>query len=173
MRVLAQAKEWRPVFESLPEPRKPASAPEQPAPQGQSGDEILRKLTKQLPDRLTVKASGKEEAGYAYVVVDDGQGESFVQINVQPDMSKTEGDLFGSDAEVLADGTKVATRQGPGEKGGEGVKMSQVDTLRPDGLRVVISAFNAANQNEAATREAPALTLAELQKIATNTLWLS
>lgn len=171
MKVLAQAKEWRPIIESLPEPAEPAL--EQPAPQGQSGDVILGKLTEQLPDRLTVKASGKQQTEYAYVVVDDGQGKSFVQINVQPNMSDVEGELFGSDAKVLADGTKVTTHQGPGEKGGEGVKTRQVDTIRPDGLRVVISAFNAANQNEAATREAPALTLAELQKIATSKLWQS
>ncbi|MFD9501789.1 hypothetical protein [Streptomyces sp. NPDC060035] len=171
MKVLAQAKQWRPIIESLPAPGQPAL--EQPAPQGQSGGAILGKLTELLPDGLTVKASGKQETEYAYVVVDDGKGKSFVQINVQPNMSDVEGELFGSDAKVLADGTKVTARQGPGEKGGEGVKMRQVDTIRPDGLRVVISAFNAANQNEAATREAPALTLAELQKIATSKVWQS
>ena len=132
---------------------------------------ILRELKKQLPHGLTVKASGKQETEYAYVVVDDGQGRSLVQINVQPDMSDVEGDLFGSGAKVLADGTKVATQQGPGEKGGEGVNMRQVDTIRPDGFRVVISAFNTANQSQAATREYPALTLAELEKIATSKVW--
>ncbi|MEV0492030.1 hypothetical protein [Streptomyces atratus] len=134
---------------------------------------IVGELTKRLPDGLTVKASGKQETEYAYVVVDDGQGKSFVQINVQPNMSEVEGDLFGSDAKVLADGTKVTTHQGPGEKGGKGVKMRQVDTIRPDGLRVVISAFNAANQNVAAGRKDPALTLAELQRIATSKVWQS
>lgn len=171
MKALAQAKQWRPIIESLPAPGQPVL--EQPAPQGQTGGVILGKLTELLPDRLTVKASGKQETEYAYVVVDDGQGKSFVQINVQPDMSDVEGQLFGFDAKVLADGTKVTTHQGPGEKGGDGVKMNQVDTIRPDGFRVVISAFNAANQNEAATREAPALTLAELQEIATSTVWQS
>ncbi|MEW2175407.1 hypothetical protein AB0890_03615 [Streptomyces sp. NPDC005406] len=171
MKALVRAEEWRPIAASLPEPDRPA--PEQPAPQGMSGEVILDKLTGQLPGRLTVKASGKQETEYAYVVVDDGRGKSFVQINVQPDMSGVAGDLVGSDAEVLADGTRVTTRQGPGEKGGAGVTMRQVDTLRPDGFRVVISAFNAANQNEAATRENPALTLAELKKIATSKVWRS
>lgn len=36
-----------------------------------------------------------------------------------------------------------------------------------------MSAFNAANQNEAATREDPALTLADMEKIATSKVWLS
>ncbi|MFJ8861147.1 hypothetical protein ACIRD8_22295 [Streptomyces sp. NPDC102451] len=171
MKALAQAEEWRPIVEALPEPAEPVR--EAPVPQGRSGDAILDELTGLLPDGLTVKASGKQETEYAYVVVDDGQGKSFVQINVQPGMSDVAADLFGSDAKVLADGTKVATEQGPGEKGGAGVKMRQVDTIRPDGLRVAISAFNAANQNEAATREEPALTLAELEKIATSTVWQS
>lgn len=171
MKALVRAEEWLPILDSLPEPAKPAPSPS--APQGLSGDVILNRLTGQLPDGLTVKASGKQETEYAYVVVDDGRGRSFVQINVQPDMSGVEGGLFGSDTKVLADGTKVATHEGPGEKGGEGVTMRQVDTIRPDGLRVVISAFNTANQNEAATREEPALTLTELRKIATSKVWLS
>ncbi|MFI6119591.1 hypothetical protein ACIBCU_07025 [Streptomyces sp. NPDC051064] len=171
LKALVRAEEWRPIIASLPDPEQPPL--EQPAPQGQNGDVILGRLIKQLPDGLTVKASGGQETEYAYVVVDDGQGKSFVQINVQPDMSDVEGDLFGPDAKVLADGTKATTRQGPGEKGGDGVKMWTVDTIRPDGFRVVISAFNAANQNEAATREAPALTLAEMEKIATSKVWQS
>ncbi|MFJ6849168.1 hypothetical protein ACIQM3_01315 [Streptomyces sp. NPDC091271] len=170
LKALARAEEWRPIIESLPAPEQPPL--EQPAPQGQNGDVILGRLIEQLPDGLTVKASGRQEAEYAYVVVDDGQGKSFVQINVQSDMSDVEGDLFGPDAKVLADGTKVTTRQGPGEKGGD-VKMWTVDTIRPDGFRVVISAFNTANQNEAATREDPALTLAEMEKIVTSKVWLS
>ncbi|MER7724803.1 hypothetical protein [Streptomyces sp. NPDC096323] len=171
MEALVRANEWRPILESLPEPAQPAPAPS--APRGMSGEAILRELKKQLPDGLTVQASGKQETEYAYVVVDDGQGQSLVQINVQPDMSDVAGDLFGSDAKVLADGTKVVTHEGPGEKGGEGVNMRQVDTIRPDGFRVVISAFNTANQNQAATREYPALTLAELEKIATSKVWRS
>lgn len=171
MKSLVRAEEWRPILASLPEPAAPAPVPS--APQGLSGDVILERLTEQLPDGLTVKASGKQESEYAYVVVDDGRGRSFVQINVQPNMSDVESDLFSSDTEVLADGTKVATHQGPGEKGGEGVKVNQVDTIRPDGLRVAVSAFNTANQNEAATRAEPALTLAQLQKIATSSSWRS
>ncbi|MGP3753508.1 hypothetical protein [Streptomyces sp. IBSNAI001] len=171
MKRLAQAEEWRPLLASLPESE--ASAPQPPAPAGLSGDAILSRLTGLLPEGLTVKETGKQEAEYAYVVVDDGQGKSFVQINVQPDMSDVAEELFGSDAEVLEDGTKLVTHEGPGEKGGAGVKTREVDTIRPDGLRVVISAFNAANQNEAASREEPALTLDQLKKIATSEVWQS
>ncbi|WP_328949345.1 hypothetical protein OG778_15130 [Streptomyces sp. NBC_00184] len=169
MKALVRAKEWRSIAASLPKPQE--QPPAQQTPKGLSGAVILERLTGQLPDGLTVTASGKQEAEYAYVVVDDGRGKSFVQINVQPDMSGVEGDLFGAGTEVLPDGTKVVTHEGPGEKGGAGVKMRLADTMRPDGFRVVISAFNAGNQNEAATRAEPALTLAQLRKIATSKVW--
>lgn len=168
LKTLVRAEAWLPILRALPEPDEPPQA--QP-PQGMSGDKILSKLTAQLPGRLSVKASGKQETEYAYLVVDDGRGRSFVQINVQPGMEAS--DVSGADVKILPDGTRVSTRQGPGEKGGAGVVVSEVDTVRPDGLRVVISAFNAASQSEAATREAPALTLAELEKIATSEVWLS
>ncbi|WP_406464161.1 hypothetical protein OHB07_23370 [Streptomyces sp. NBC_00111] len=168
--ALVRSEAWNPVAASLPAPVEQPL--EQPIPQGQSGEEILAELTEQLPARLTVKDSGKQEGEYAYVVVDDGRGRSFVQINVQQGMSGVEGDLFGPDAEVLPDGTKVATRKDAGEKGGAGVKMWSADTMRPDGFRVVISAFNTGNQNEAASREDPALSIAELKKIATSGVWL-
>ncbi|WP_406338251.1 hypothetical protein [Streptomyces sp. NBC_00649] len=93
--------------------------------------------------------------GFAYVVVNDGKGASLVQINVQPNMSDVEDELSGSGAQTLPDGTKVVTHQGPGEKGGQGVVMWTVDTIRKDGFRVVISAFNSGAQNTAATRTTP------------------
>lgn len=105
------------------------------------------------------------------MVLDDGKGQSLVQINVQPGMADVADALFGADAETLPDGTKVATRQEPGEKGGEGVVMWTVDTLRTDGLRVVISAFNSGAQHTAATRDTPALTMAQLKEIATSEKW--
>ncbi|CAM5723256.1 putative protein OS=Streptomyces tendae OX=1932 GN=F3L20_04695 PE=4 SV=1 [Streptomyces tendae] len=109
---------------------------------------------------------------YAFLVVDDGQGGSLVQINVQSGMSDVAGQLFG-DGEKLPDGTRVATRQAPGEKGGSGVVMWTVDTLRPgpEGCRVVVSAFNTPAQNEDATRDAPALTVAQLREIALSAEW--
>ena len=54
---------------------------------------------------------------------------------------------------------------GPGEKD-KGVTQWSVDTLRTDGLRVVVTAFNTADQNGPATRPAPALTHGSARKIA-------
>ncbi len=49
--------------------------------------------------------------------------------------------------------------------------MWTVDTLRPDGLRVVISAFNTPAQHQDATRDTPALTMEHLREIALSTVW--
>ncbi|MEI5525770.1 hypothetical protein WB401_39750 [Streptomyces brasiliscabiei] len=137
------------------------------------GAAIRKTLVGLLPDGVDVVTEDGQASDFAYVVLDDGEGRSLVQINVQPGMADLAGTLFGADAETLPDGTKVATRQGPGEKGGEGVVMWTADTLRADGLRVVISAFNSGAQHTAATRETPVLTLAQLREIATSERWKS
>lgn len=49
--------------------------------------------------------------------------------------------------------------------------MWTVDTIRKDGFRVVISAFNSGAQNTAATRATPALTMTQLKAIATSGKW--
>ncbi|MGW0846329.1 hypothetical protein ACWD26_40590 [Streptomyces sp. NPDC002787] len=135
------------------------------------GEAIRKTLISLLPEGLDVVTQDSQVSDFAYVVLDDGKGRSLVQINVQPGMGDLAGSLFGADAETLPDGTKVASQQGPGEKGGEGVVMWTVDTLRTDGLRVVISAFNSGAQHTAATRETPALTMAQLKEIATSERW--
>ncbi|KND31941.1 hypothetical protein [Streptomyces acidiscabies] len=150
------------------------STPGTPAPStppAQTGT-VGKTLVSLLPKHLKVVTKSPEnEPEFAYVVVDDGKGKSYVQINVQPDMGDVKGDLFGSGAETLPDGTLVATHKGPGEKGGSGVVMWTVDTLRTDGFRVVISAFNAATQQTSATRTAPALSIKELRSIALSPKW--
>ncbi|MGY1497924.1 hypothetical protein ACW4TU_15220 [Streptomyces sp. QTS52] len=135
---------------------------------------IVTTLTGLLPKGLDVvgKSSG-EETEYGYVVVDDGKGKSFVQINVQPNMADVEGKLFGegSGAVTLPDGIKVVVRQGVGDDKGLGLVMRTADAIWPDGLRVVVSAFNSASQITGPTRENPALTLDQLRAIATDSKW--
>ncbi|MFF5182544.1 hypothetical protein ACFY30_01955 [Streptomyces sp. NPDC000345] len=173
LKTLASAAQWRKIIDALPEEKAPTPATSAPARPGEmSGTAILRKLKLLLPEGVSVVSSGSQETEYGYFVVDDGKGRSLVQINVQPGMSDVAGS-YGSDAETLADGTRVAVRQEPGEKGGAGVVRWTADTLRENGLRVVVSAFNTGDQNKAATREAPALTLSQLRKIALSPEWLS
>jgi hypothetical protein len=173
LKALAGASEWREIIDAMPEEPKPTAAGKGSVDVGPptSGVAILRKLKLLLPAHLKVVSSAGQETEFGSFVVDDGKGESLVQVNVQPGMSDLAGTLFGSDAETLADGTRVDTRQGPGEKRGAGVVMWTVDTLRKDGLRVVVSAFNTGDQNQDATREDPALTIEQMRKIALSSTW--
>ncbi|WP_030145723.1 hypothetical protein [Streptomyces violaceorubidus] len=173
LRTLVTAGVWREVVDAIPERPKPSrSAAPRPARPTVSGNAIGDTLTTLLPGKLDVVARGGQESEYAYVVVDDGRGRSLVQINVQYGMGDGAGPLYAG-GEILPDGTRVVTRQEPGEKAGAGVVMWTVDTLRPGpaGLRVVISAFNTGDQNEDATRDAPALGMEQLRKLALAEQW--
>ncbi|MGW0605991.1 hypothetical protein [Streptomyces sp. NPDC002640] len=175
LRTVATAPVWRALAEVRPaseerEEQAPSQDTDTP-PADPSGKAIRKTLVSLLPDDVEVVDQGGQDTQYAFLVLDDGRGASLVQINVQADMSDVEHQLFGADAETLPDGTKVVERQGPGEKGVEGGVMWTVDTIRPDGRRVVISAFNSGAQDTAVTRETPALTVAELREIATDPQW--
>ncbi|WP_329532591.1 hypothetical protein OG568_20235 [Streptomyces sp. NBC_01450] len=170
LRTLATAGAWLDVVDAIPvDPRAPTAASSQP--EGIDGGAVTSTLVSLLPKGVKVVAKSGPDSGYAYVVLDDGKGRSLVQINVQPNMSDVEDQLFGTGAETLADGTKVVTHKKPGEKGGAHVVMWTADTIRTDGFRVVVSAFNSGSQVTAATRTAPALTLKQLRAIALSAKW--
>ncbi|MGW9023162.1 hypothetical protein ACWGQ5_02765 [Streptomyces sp. NPDC055722] len=170
LRTLVTAPEWRAAADTIPvSTGKPSAKPS--TTQGVPHSSVSKTLVSLLPKELEVVSKSRADGEFGYVVLDDGRGASLVQVNVQPDMSDAEGQLFGDGATTLSDGTKVATRQGPGEKGGQGVVMWTVDTIRPGGFRVVISAFNSGAQYTSATRTAPVLTMKQLEAIATSAKW--
>ncbi|MFJ7206623.1 hypothetical protein ACIQWR_24215 [Streptomyces sp. NPDC098789] len=114
------------------------------------------------------------QPGFGSLVLDDGKGASLVQVNVQEDMGEALKDRFnGAGVVVLPDGTRVLAEQKSGEKGGSGVLWWSVDTLRPDGRRVVVSAFNTGDQAKAATRAKPILTMAQIRAIALDPKWFA
>ncbi|AWL87683.1 hypothetical protein BF14_018650 [Streptomyces griseus] len=123
-----------------------------------------------LPEGLTVTDVTDSGGEFASVVVNDGKGRSLVQINVQQDMRDVAHQLYG-DATTLPDGTLLATSKKPGEKGGAGVVLWTADSMRPDGMRVVVSAFNSGEQSSAATRKAPALTMDQLTALVISPEW--
>ncbi|MET8219281.1 hypothetical protein ACFYRD_29935 [Streptomyces hirsutus] len=170
LKEIATAPQWRAAVDAIPERTgKPSAAPSAPPPRA-DGPTVRETLAELVPDRVEVVSKGGQEEKYAYLVVDDGKGKSFVQINVQHGMLDVAHQLYGS-AETLEDGTLVATHQGPGEKSAAGVVMWTVDTMRVEGMRVVISAFNTGAQHEDATRDTPALSMKELRAIALNPRW--
>ncbi|MFI1730693.1 hypothetical protein ACH40E_15980 [Streptomyces acidicola] len=171
MKKVVTAEDWRTAVDAIPEKPEDPNGPPKSEPPAADGQAIQKTLVSLLPKDVKVVSKGGQESGYGFVVVDDGKGATFVQINVQPGMSDVESELFGPDAEVLPDGTKVTTRQGTGDDKGVGLVMWTVDTLRTDDLRVVVSAFNSRSQLTAPTRDTPALTMGDLRKIATSEQW--
>ncbi|MEU6219509.1 hypothetical protein ABZ845_18620 [Streptomyces sp. NPDC047022] len=167
---LATAHEWRGALDAVP---VPSFAPDPAPARGVPGGSVSSTLVSLLPKGVRVVSKSSADAGFGYAVLDDGKGQSLVQVNVQGDQSDVENELFGAGTKTLPDGMKVVTHQRPGEKGGKGVVWWTVDTIRPDGYRVVISAFNSGAQNTPATRKAPALTMEQLEAVVTNAKWYS
>ncbi|MFI8102593.1 hypothetical protein [Streptomyces sp. NPDC086023] len=166
MKVLVTSDRWHAALEDLP------AALIEPPVQTPAGGNVQGRLKSLLPQGLKVVEKGDDGPDYTFLVLDDGKGRSLVQINVQPNMGDVAKDLFGSgEVTTLPDGTKVKAEKKVGEKGGQGVVWWSVDTLRPNGLRVVVSAFNSATQHTEATRDTPALTMEQLKAIATSDKW--
>ncbi|MFE9402133.1 hypothetical protein ACFYNY_10175 [Streptomyces sp. NPDC006530] len=165
LKALVTSPKWLPVADAL-------DAPEKTRPTGAaslSGDAIQKRFLALLPANKHFKIVEKgSQDGYAFAVVDDGRGKSLVQINVQRGMSDVSP---RGETSTLPDGTLIGLEKAPGEKGGAGVVTWTADTVRPDGFRVVVSACNTGNQNKAATRSQPALTLDELKGIALDPGW--
>lgn len=173
-RATGKGADGKPVAGASGLPGKSGQAPGRGGSAGAAfdGAAVRPTLLSLLPGDLTVSDQGGQD-GYGYAVVDDGEGRSLVQVNAQPDMRDVEDQLFPPGGyETLPGGTKVAVRQQPGEKGGEGVVMWTVDTIRPGGYRVVVSAFNTGAQHDSATRAEPALSIEQLKSLATSEKWL-
>ncbi len=175
---------WDRVVAALPIPEPPAPAPASTAKE-YTAEEILAITAGLLPAGLHEAETGGE-SGYANFTLDDGKGRSMVELNVQDWSAAARGHKEGAgtddsiarlfaDAETLPDGTKVKVDSAPesADKGAaaKGARRWTVDTLRTDGLRVVVSAYNAGGPLQAVTRATPALTQAQLQAIATSPLW--
>ncbi|MFI9182961.1 hypothetical protein ACIGXG_12095 [Streptomyces goshikiensis] len=164
LKAFAASPLWHPALGDLP--AAPAEGPA-PDPVGADARAVLESLVPKSGITVASKGGGGD---YAYLVLDDGKGASLVQVNVQEQMGAALGGHM-SGATTLPDGTKVLETKQPGEKGGKGVLWWSADTLRPDGRRVVVSAFNTGNQSRPATRKEPVLTMEQLRTIALDPKW--
>jgi hypothetical protein len=167
--AVATSEAWRPALAALRAPR--VSSPQVDSVSRMTGAQISGLVTRLLPAGLHVTRKGGQ-SGFGHVVADDGQGGSLIAVNVQrwktDDPSMKE--LF-ADADILPDGTRVNVTKAAPQHGGRGAVQRTADTLRPDGLRVVISAVNAPAYLLPASRKEPVLTARQLQDIALDPAW--
>lgn len=169
LKKLVTAPAWLTAVDAIPkEDRSSLAKPEETSPA--SGD-IRKDLAYLMPDGVKVVSRGGDESGWGYVVVDDGKGKSLVEINVQPNMGDLLGESIFEGAEEVGDGTMLITREDAGDKDVSGAVRWTVDTVRINGLRVVISALNAGGPHDAPSRDKPALTMEQLKKIALSSKW--
>ncbi|WP_046777895.1 hypothetical protein [Streptomyces yangpuensis] len=168
LKTLVTSQVWRPALNDLPpaepDPVQPGGGSATPLKDRSAADALESLL---VPVGIPILSRGGE-GSYGYAVLDDGKGYSLVQLNVSKGESTL--DFAGADVTTESDGTKVKITQGSAGKG-EGVVQWTVDTLRENGLRVTVSAFNTGNQNGAPTRRTPAPTLEQLKGIALAPGW--
>ncbi|MFB6614153.1 hypothetical protein ACFCV9_08035 [Streptomyces sp. NPDC056367] len=169
LKALVTSDKWHPALNDLPA-AEPERAPQAPPATGRpDAGTVLLSLIRQYGISVVSKGG---EGEYAYAVLTDGKGNSLVQVNAQANMGGLlAGHMSGADVTTLPDGTKVKVEEKPGEKGGAGVVWWSVDTLRPDGFRVVVSGFNTGNQDKPATRKTPLLTMDQLKELALSPMW--
>jgi hypothetical protein len=128
-------------------------------------------LTSHLPGGGAVSDLNAGD-GMAQLVYDDGHGRNMVEADAQYDMTALltgHMDCAGvpgrCEATTLSDGTRVKKVQGPSEKGGA-AQVWLVDTLHPDGRRVVVREVNSYAESAPVTRPRPALSMERLLDIA-------
>ncbi|MEZ0091388.1 hypothetical protein [Streptacidiphilus sp. EB129] len=171
--AVVQSPVWAKAVAATPTPPAEALLPVQPGtlPASQMAH-IFQSL---LPAGGTVgNANGQD--GFAEVVFDDGHGKAMIQVNAQPKAVDTAALFTCAQTttycriSTLPDGTRVMAVQTPNEKGGR-ASVWRVDTLRPDGYRVVALECNSYSEATPPTRPQPPLTFAQLQALATSPLW--
>ncbi|TQJ57756.1 hypothetical protein [Streptomyces sp. SLBN-115] len=141
-----------------------------------SGRQMVRVLKSLLPKGAKISDEQSQE-GYTALVWDDGRGKSMIGVNAQHDMGDVMDGLMGCEGEyiacqalTLADGTQVKRAKRASEKGGSAV-VWLVDTLHPDGRRVIVQEVNSYAEGGPVTRPKPPLTLDRLQTIALDSRW--
>ncbi|MHC3391088.1 hypothetical protein ACLQ2E_16770 [Streptomyces lavendulocolor] len=141
-----------------------------------SGHRMIRVLKSLLPKGAKISDQQSQE-GYAALVWDDGRGKSMIRVNAQHDMGEVLAGRMGCEGQdiecralTLADGTQVKRAKRASEKGGSAV-VWLVDTLHPDGRRVIVQEVNSYTEGGPVTRPQPPLTLDRLQTIALDSRW--
>ncbi|MGW3244499.1 hypothetical protein [Streptomyces sp. NPDC001070] len=169
--TLVRSPEWEPFLAAVP--KLPVATEEPGSDAGpQRAKRILNLLQEVLPKGLKATVPPGQSGGYVHLTVDDGNGATFVEVDFQrwaPD--EVDNQIYDG-ATVLPDGTKLVKRSDAGDKGGVGIVRWIADTIRPDGLRVVVTAFNSDGYHRPITRKEPAVSMDELVAAATDPRWV-
>ncbi|WP_053761085.1 MULTISPECIES: hypothetical protein [Streptomyces] len=169
--VTAQA--WKAVIEVLPgsppPAREPANGRVTPVLEKARIQSTLKNL---LPTSLRTARESGSPKGYASLTVDDGKGESLIEVTVQrwkPD--SVEMRKAFANAATRPDGSRFVTRKTPSPSGNKGEFQWEADILHPDGLRIHVGTLNTAAFGLPVNRPAPALTTGQLAAIALADDW--
>ncbi|MET7618425.1 hypothetical protein [Streptomyces sp. NPDC005408] len=135
-----------------------------PGSRAEPGD-ILPILKSLLPKRLTVYSEGATGADGHVVVVDSNTGD---RTYIEALRMAAEDAVW---TETRPDGMKVAAVKKPGAY--PGVLHWQVDTFRPNGLSIQVSAYNAPTPKSLKSGKQLLITMEELKAIATDPVWLT
>ncbi|GAA2780814.1 hypothetical protein GCM10010441_02030 [Kitasatospora paracochleata] len=161
----------------VPSPTASTAAPPPSRLPDQPQDRLQARLLAMLPTRGKATAGKEDGPEYATALFDDGRGAGLVAVTVQSGMTaKLNGQLdcdrapVGCTSVTLPGGTVVKSYQ-QSVDGNDTVLCTTVDTLRPDGRRVVVSAYNAPTDRGPATRSKPVLTPDELKAVALDPRW--
>ncbi|MBY8842190.1 hypothetical protein [Streptomyces sp. SP2-10] len=168
---IVRSSAWQKVIAALPAPERTPASTASPRREHASGARLTRVLKDHLPRGGTVSDVNASD-GLVQLVHDDGHGKNMVEVDVQYDMTDSLAGLMDCDdvpghceAVTLGDGTRVKKVRGKSEKGGS-AQVWLVDTLRPDGRRVVVREINSFAESAPVTRPRPELGMDRLLSIA-------
>jgi hypothetical protein len=144
--------------------------------------DVFDTLRRLLPAGGSIRDT-ETQAGYAGITIVDAAGTTRVDVNVQLDTAGHVEPLFdcatrhvpgGTQCTVVTrpDGTRMLTADGPDAEGPTAIEERQVDVLYPDGRRVVVIEWNAADEQRGpTTRPTPLFALNQLITLATAPDW--
>lgn len=161
---------WNKAIATLPAPEEAPSASASTSKKRVPGARMTHVLRSYLTQGGTVSDLNAGN-GMVQLVYDDGRGKNMVEVDAQYDMTALLAGHMGCadvsgecETMTLTDGTQVKKVKGHSEKGGSAV-VWLVDTLYPDGRRVVAREVNSYSEAGPVTRPQPALRMDQLLSI--------
>ncbi|MGA5420507.1 hypothetical protein [Streptomyces lavendulocolor] len=133
------------------------------------GLDVMERLQRLAPAGLSPRGGGGDGAtGYILAYDVKNKTKSHLRAALTPKGAAGPEPRW---TRTLPDGTKIATSERPAK--GKGVTEWRVDALRPSGLRVTITSYNAEYPHKDANRTTPPATPEQLQAVAVHDSWLT